>query len=178
MMIQFFALLVIGTVLIAGCNRQPPPRSVNEFVENPLLLEAAMVRCAQDRAQSRYDVECQNARAAAESIQKKEEAKRQAELEEQSERKRRELRRAQAAAEEARRRALAESENRKEAEYLSQFGEVPPAETVEEVEEAVGNLPVAVIPEADEPAQSVETPGSDLDAVREELKRRAPEDDD
>ena len=174
-MIRHFALLVIGTVLIAGCNRQPPPRSSTEFFDNPMLLEAAMVRCAQDRAQSRYDAECLNARAAAERIQVQAEAERQAELEEQSERKRNDLRRTQAAAAEARRRALADAENRKEAEYLAQFGELPPADTVEEVDEAVGNLPVAVIPEADETDQSAETLGSDLEAVREELQRRAEE---
>ena len=97
-MIRHFALLVIGTVFIAGCNRQQPPRSSTEFVDNPRLLEAAMVRCARDREQSRYDAECLNARAAAERIQVKAEAEGQAELEEQSTRKRKELRRTQAAA--------------------------------------------------------------------------------
>ena len=153
-MIRHFALLVIGTALVAGCNRPPPPRSSTEFADNPMLLEAAMVRCAQDREQSRYDAECLNARAAAERIQIKAEAERQVELEEQSERKRKELRRTQAAAAEARRRVLADAENRKEAEYLAQFGEVPPVNTAEETDEAVGNLPVAVIPEADEPDQA------------------------
>jgi hypothetical protein len=177
-MIRYLALMVIGTVLVAGCNRPPPPRSTNQFVDNPMLLEAAMVRCAQDREQSRYDAECLNARAAAERIQVKEEADRQAELEEQSERKRKGLRRTQAAAAEARRRALLNEEKRKEAEYLAQFGELPPPDTVEEVDEATGNLPIAVIPEADEPDQSeqaAETVGSDLEAIREELQRRAEE---
>ena len=174
-MIRHLALLVIGTVLIAGCNKPPPPRSSTEFIDNPMLLEAAMVRCAQDRAQSRYDAECVNARAAAERIQVKEEAKHQAELEKQSERKRNDLRRTQEAVAEARRRVLADAENRKEAEYLAQFGELPPADTVEKVDEAVGNLPVAVIPDANEPGQAAETLGSDLEAVREELQRRAEE---
>ena len=174
-MIRHFALLVIGTVFIAGCNRQPPPRSSTEFVDNPMLLEAAMVRCARDREQSRYDAECLNARAAAERIQVREEAKQQAELEEQSERKRNDLRRTQAAAAEARRRVVADAENRKEAEYLAQFGESPPADTAEEPDEAAGNAPVAVIPEAEEPDQPAETLGSDLEAVREELQRRAEE---
>lgn len=178
-MIRHFALLVIGTALIAGCNRQPPPRSTTEFIDNPMLLEAAMVRCAQDRAQSRYDAECLNARAAAERIQVQAEADRQAELEALSERKRNELRRTQAAAAEARRRALTDAERRKEAEYLAQFGELPPPDTAEATDEAAGNLPVAVIPEADEPEQSeqaAETSGSDLEAVREELQRRAEKD--
>ena len=178
MMIRHFALLVIGTVLVAGCNKQPPPRSSNAFIENPMLLEAAMVRCAQDREKNRYDAECVNARAAAERIQVQAEAERQSDLEKQSQRKRNQLRRTQAAVAEARRRALADAENRKEAEYLAQFGELPPADTAEEIDEPVGNLPVAVIPEADETGQSeqaAETPGSDLEAVREELQRRAEE---
>ena len=178
MMIRYLVLLVIGTAIIAGCNRQPPPRSTNQFVDNPMLLEAAMVRCAQDREKSRYDVECVNARAASERIQAKEEAQSQAELEEQSMRKRNELRRTQAAVSEARRRALLNEEKRKEAEYLAQFGELPPADKVEEIDEAAGNLPGAVIPEADEPdqpEQAAETVGSDLEAIREELQRRAEE---
>jgi len=178
MMIRHFALLVIGAALIAGCNKQPPPRSTNQFIDNPMLLEAAMVRCAQDRAQSRYDAECLNARAAAERIQVQAEAERQAELEALSERKRKELRRTQEAAAEARRRVITDAEKRKEAEYLAQFGEPLPADTAEEIDEDVGNLPVAVIPEADEPDQSeqaAETLGSDLEAVREELRRRTEE---
>ena len=178
MMIRYLALLVIGTAIIAGCNRQPPPRSTNQFVDNPMLLEAAMVRCAEDREQSRYDAECVNARAAAMRIQAQEEAQSQAELEEQSMGKRDELRRTQTAASEARRRALLDEERRKEAEYLAQFGELPPADTVDEIDEAAGNLPVAVIPEADEPDQSApaaETVGSDLEAIREELQRRSDE---
>lgn len=177
-MIRHFALLVIGTALIAGCNKQPPPRSTSAFIDNPMLLEAAMVRCAENRAESRYDPECINARAAAEQIQVQAEAERQAELEALSERKRKELRRTQAAAAEARRRALMDAEKRKEAEYLAQFGELPPTDTAEQSDEAVGNLPVAVIPEADEPdesEQAEETLGSDLEAVREELRRRAEE---
>ena len=178
MMIRYLALLVIGTAIIAGCNRQPPPRSTIQFIDNPMLLEAAMVRCAQDREQSRYDAECVNARAAAERIQAQEEARGQAELAKQSMRKRNELRRTQAAVSEARRRVLLDEERRKEAEYLAQFGELPPAATVDEIDETAGNLPVAVIPEVDEPDQSApaaETVGSDLEAIRKEMERRAEE---
>ena len=174
-MIRYLALLVIGTAIIAGCNRQPPPRSTNQFVDNPMLLEAAMVRCAQNREQTRYDAECVNARAAAERIQAQKDAQSQAELEERSMRKRNELRRTQAAATEARRRVLVNEEKRKEAEYLAQFGELLPADTVEEIDEAEGNLPVAVIPKAVEPGQAAEKVGSDLEATREEMQRRAEE---
>ena len=34
-----------GLVLLAACTKEPPPVSVAEFMENPRLLEATMVRC-------------------------------------------------------------------------------------------------------------------------------------
>ncbi len=121
-------LLVCGIALLAACAKEPPPRSVSEFLENPILLEAAMVRCSQDRARSKYEAECVNARQAVARIQAKEEAERQKALEAQSERKRKAIRRAQEAAAEARRRAAENERQRREAEYLAQFGVLPPAE--------------------------------------------------
>jgi hypothetical protein len=108
-----------------------------------------------------------NARAAAARIQAKEEAERAADLEARSERKRQELRRAQEAAAEARRRAEAAQEELEEAEYLSQFGEAPPAESAEDGAESQGNIPVVIMPEPED------APQSDLEAVRDELRRRA-----
>ena len=160
-----FCLLVVA----AGCGKEPPPRSVTEFVDNPMLLEAAMVRCGEDRSKSRYDAECLNARAAVARIQAKEEAERAADLEARSERKRQELRRAQEAAAEARRRAEAAQKELKEAEYLAQFGEVPPAESAEDDAESQGNVPVVIMPEPGE------SPQSDLETVPDELRRRAEE---
>jgi hypothetical protein len=85
---------------------------------------------------------------------------------------------------------------RKEAEYLAQFGELPPREgPAPESEVLPGNAPSVVIPEEDtlssgpyedSPAtdggnapvgeQAPEAvPEGDLDAVREELRRRAEE---
>jgi hypothetical protein len=181
-------ILVGGIALAAGCAEPPPPRSVQEFLDNPIVLEAALVRCSRDRAQSRYDAECVNAREANRIVTAKEVAERRAEFEAQSERKRQALRREQQAAAEARRRA-AEAENlREEAAYLAQFGQLPPD---------AGNLPTAVSPEpVSEPANAAEAgfseslvapaPGVDnaplaavetqpapkLDEIREELKRR------
>ena len=83
---------------------------------------------------------------------------------------------------------------RKEAEYLAQFGELPPPPDGEiTVDEAAANAPTMVIPEAggDElmpppagsatasdggnaPVATIE-PVSDLDAVREELRKRGEE---
>ena len=112
--------------------------------------------------------------------------------------KREALRRTQQAAAEARRRAEDARRLREEAEYLAQFGELPPGAEVVDVE--TGNEPLAVIPEASEPdtrtstvepgialptagsnapvaeeAPPEETP-TDLDSIRDELRRRAEDD--
>lgn len=193
-------LSLCGIALLAACAKEPPPRTVTEFIENPLLLEAAMVRCSQDRSKYRYEAECVNARQAVARIQAREEAERQAELEASSERKRKALRRAQEAAAEARRRAAEAEKQRREAEYLAQFGVLPPPEDGAADEFKDDNLPIAVVPEAvdesrtsaayedaaplveggnapvPEPTPEAEPP-SDLASIREELKRRNEDDD-
>jgi len=110
-----------------------------------------MVRCQQDRLASRYDKECINAREAVGRIQAKDEDTRRAELEARSERKRQALRRTQQAASEARRRAEEAERLREEAEYLAQFGVLPPSDDGASAEDSLleGNLPIAVVPEAD-----------------------------
>lgn len=153
-----FCLLLLAPAVVAlsGCENEPPPRSVNEMMENPILLEATIVRCAENRAESRYDPECVNAREAIKIIEVREESARRAELEAMSARKREALRRTQAAAAEARRRAEAERRQREEAEYMAQFGESPitPADRQVVTQSPGGNAPVAIIPEAPEPRQS------------------------
>jgi hypothetical protein len=196
--------LLLGAALLAGCaDREPPARTVTEFVENPILLEAAMVRCARDRQETRYEQECINAREAVNRIEAKEEAARRAELEARSESKRRALRRMQEAQAEARRRAEEAERLREEAEYLAQFGVLPPSDEAENEEELpAGNVPLADVPESevDEPLSdtsgqplpagdasnapgmrtepeeaSSETP-ADLQDIREELRRRNEDD--
>ena len=94
----------IGPVLLlAACAEPPPPRSVAEFLENPIILEAALVRCSQNRDESRYEAECVNAREANKLVAAREEADRRAEFETRSERKRQALRRTQEAAANCRR---------------------------------------------------------------------------
>lgn len=166
-----------------------------------MLLEAAVVRCSKDRAKSRYDAECVNARQAVARVQAKEEAAARAEFEARSESKRSALRRTQAAAAEARRRAAEAERLRKEAEYLSQFGVAPPADGELGETQAggeslpEGNLPVAVVPEAVEQPDATDTnegadlapvgsnapvselaeqqpAASDLESIRDELRRR------
>ncbi|MBT8088444.1 MAG: hypothetical protein KJO46_10425 [Gammaproteobacteria bacterium] len=160
---------------VVGCTKDAPPRSVNEFVENPILLEAAMVRCAEDRAKSRYEAECVNARLAVSRIQAREEAERAAVLEEESKRKREALRRQQEAAAEIRRRAAEVERLRKEAEYLAQFGIMPGAESEATAEPGDGEmLTDEASPDATDvsPDAEAEPQSSDLEAVREELQRR------
>ena len=191
-------LVLIGSLIgLAGCVEPPQPRTVTEFMENSNLLEAALVRCTQNRSETRYDVECINAREAVRFSEARSEKQRRAALEEESKRKRDALRRTQWAAAEARRRAVEAVRRREEAEYLAQFGQLPPAESeVEDSEEMQGNVPMAVIPAAQVPEP---TPGgstttlpsegsnaplmavepepepeqaSDLQSIRDELRRR------
>ena len=192
--------LIFGIGLLAGCAPEAPPaRTVTEFVDNPIMLEAAMVRCARDRATSRYEPECITAREAVKRIQAKEEESRSIELEARSERKRKALRRTQQATAEARRRAEEAQRLREEAEYLAQFGVLPPSEN--EAGDALpeDNLPGAVVPNSETTDQPTETygdalpavdggnapvaepvpedePATDLESVREELRRRSEED--
>ena len=141
--------VLIGLGLLAGCSPEPPPaRTVAEFVENPILLEAAMVRCAADRSRTRYDQECINAREAVDRVEAKEEEKRRQEMEARSERKRQALRRTQQAQAEARRRAEEAERLREEAEYLAQFGVLPSTDDGSEDQLPEGNVPIAVIPDA------------------------------
>lgn len=181
--------------LLAACAEPPPPRSAAEFLENPIVLEAVLVRCAQNRSETRYDAECINAREANKLVAAREEAARRSQFEAQSERKRQALRRTQEAAATARRRAAEAQRRREEAAYLAQFGESAPDTSPDTVESDAGNVPMAVIPEpAEEPGTGTATSYSeplvepspefgnaptaetdapeDLDAIREELRRR------
>lgn len=195
--------MLIGIGLLTACEEERPPRSVTEMLENPNLLEATMVRCSVDRDATRYDSECVNARQAASQIEAKEEAARRADDEARSESKRQALRRTQEAAAQARRRAAEAERQRIEAEYLAQFGVVPPSEIQNTDDEAeIGNLPIAVIPESGEdetlrsgpgdvlPATDggnapviseqaeEELPSTDLGSIRDELQRRNGEEND
>jgi hypothetical protein len=177
-------------LLLVACSEEPPPISVGEFMENPRLLEATMVRCAQNRSESRYLVECVNARDAVNRIEAVAEKQRREEFEKQSERKRQALRRTQEAAAEARRRALEAQRRREEEHYLGIFDQ-PPANSGDSSSapgpEPIGagpadpadNAPTAIVEPRPAPMDSsspveenAEAPATDLGAIREELKRR------
>ncbi len=157
-------ILVCGVWLLAGCSDEPPPRSVREYLDNSILLEAAMVRCAENRNETRYDAECVNARQAVSLIEARKERTRHDALELQSQRKRDALRRTQRAAAEARRRAIADEERRKEAAYVAQFGELPPPLEDERDDDIGANAPGAVIPEVVETQNSAPTLDMSLSA--------------
>jgi len=197
-MTRHLTLMLCGFSMLTACSEEPKPRTVTEFVENPMLLEAAVIRCAQDRSKSRYVAECVNARQAVARVQAKEEAARKAALEAASENKRRALRRTQAAATEARRRAAEERRAREDAENFGQFGATPSTETGEGDALPEGNVPIAVVPSATDDMNSASTydesppaseggnapiaeqspPESDLESVRDELRRRNEQDGD
>ena len=85
---------------------------------------------------------------------------------------------------------------RREAEYLAQFGELPPDSEAGGQDELVGNVPTATIPDAVDDTGAVSgsgdttvpasdggnapvveaepepEPGSDLESIRDELRRR------
>jgi hypothetical protein len=186
--------LTLCAALLVGCSENVPPRTVTEFMDDQLLLEAVLLRCTQNRTESRYDPECVNAREAVKRLEAKQEADRRAELEAQSERKREALRRTQQAAAEARRRTAEMEKRRAELEYQAQFGLPPPADG-RAPEAMLGNAPGAVIPgPADvpsrsaaqsgalasgtsaapvaEPAPATDTDTANLADIRKELKRR------
>jgi hypothetical protein len=176
------------SLALVACSEEPPPVSVAEFMENPRLLEATMVRCAQNRSESRYLAECVTARDAVNRIEASEDRKRREEFEKQSERKRQALRRTQEAAAEARRRSLEAQRRREEENYLGIFDQAPGGESNSTVgtdsngggsADAPNNAPVMIVePQATPvenealPEEELQAPGTDLGAIREELKRR------
>ena len=65
--------LLCGLALLVGCAEEVPPPSVQDYLADPNALEAAVVRCAANRSETRYDAECVNARQAISIIEAKEE---------------------------------------------------------------------------------------------------------
>jgi len=95
---------LLGVTWLAGCS-EPPPRTVLEYIEDPVLMEATLARCRQEGASSRDDPSCANARRAADRVAADREIERRARLEAESERRREQRRHQQQAVEEAQRQA-------------------------------------------------------------------------
>lgn len=111
-----WTLLALGS--LAGCGEEPLPPSVAELIENPVLLDATMVRCLEQHERTSYAPECINAREAAEQLAVVGENARQEDLEAQSARKREALRHAQELADAANQQAVRRAKEREAAEYL------------------------------------------------------------
>ena len=148
-----------------------------------------MVRCGQNRSETKYLAECVNARDAINRLEVSAKQANRAELEAQSERKRQALRRTQEAAAEARRRTMEAQKRREQAEFLGVAdGEVPDGTGLGDdsgsgtdgAADPGGNAPGVQIappePESVEYTAEDMQPdtgvGGDIESIREELKRR------
>lgn len=175
------------SLFLAGCSEKPPARKVTQFLEDRIALEAALTRCNADRAGTRDDEECINAREAAKRVSVIEEQERQRGLEAESQRKLDALRRRNAELEARVRRAEEEARRLEQERYEQQFA-APAAGASEELtsesapqdydSDARAGEPTAdpgavAGSEADPRATEADASGSsDLDRVREELQRR------
>jgi hypothetical protein len=157
--------LLCSCLFLAACSDERPARSVQEFMDNPQFLEAAVVRCSQNRTESRYDKECVNARQAVSLIEAREERARRDKLEAESELKRDALRRTQRAAAAAREHAAERERLRKEAEYLAQFGVTPEPAVKSDLPQLEANTPGAVIPRPVQSQQPTSVPKSQEPSV-------------
>jgi len=199
MKISNLTIIAGGLMLLAACAEEVPPVSVAQFMEKPRLLEAAMVRCSQNRAELKYDAECLNAREAVNRHASADEQGRRQRLDAQSDRKRQALRQNQEAAADARRRALEAQRQREEAEYLGLFEQLPadnggqqnPAPSQQSSAQSGSTVPPTTVaspalanPAAAAPVETeaaiTEVPvsepaASDLQSIREELRRRREE---
>ena len=190
-----FTIFTSSLLLLGACAEEVPPVTVSQFMENPRLLEATMVRCGQNRSEMKYEVECVNARDAVNRLASAEEDAKRQHMEAQSERKRQALRRTQEAAAEARRRALEAQRAREEAEYLGLFEQLPDGAGTSAQPQAQANTPLApsdriaaetpmpvattAVNESRTVDENVATTSaedapseSDLQSIREELRRR------
>ncbi len=178
-----------SSLLLVACAQEPPPASVDELMENPRLLEATMVRCGQNRSETKYLAECVNARDAINRLEVSAKQAKRAELEARSERKRQALRRTQEAAAEARRRTMEAQKRREQAELLGVAdGEV--ADGTGLGDDSGSGTDSAVDPGGNAPGVQIAPPepesveytaedmhpdsgvGGDIESIREELKRR------
>lgn len=83
-------LMLVG---VAACSApKPPPHTVAELSDDPVLLEGIVARCAADKRAAAGDLECANARLAVERIGAAEESKHVGERGAESERQRQQRR--------------------------------------------------------------------------------------
>ena len=145
-------------VALGACSPEPVPRSYSEYLEDPVAREATLLRCNRDRAAARYDLECSNARRAAERIAAQAEAARREQLEATSERKRAAARQRIAAQAEARRQVEEMARQRAEAAYEANWTGEPGA--VDAPPASPSGLPAPLPPGASLPRTTAEQSGS------------------
>jgi hypothetical protein len=108
--LYYGALLVLAwQALATGCGRSAP-LTFSDFVDDPIAREGTLARCNNDRAATRGDRECTEARRAAAAVAAQRQTARSEELARESERKRAAVRARAAAEERAHREARAEAE--------------------------------------------------------------------
>lgn len=62
-----------GMFVLVACNGEPPPRSVQYFVENRIVLDSVLTRCNANREATLDNPECANARKAVSRLAAQEE---------------------------------------------------------------------------------------------------------
>ena len=179
-------------VIAAGCAEEPQPRSVSDFLDDEIGLEATLSRCNAQRSLTRNDPECKNAREANKRLATEREAELQRRFEAESQRKREAIRDRNEAIAAARRRAEEAERVRQEELYELQFqggaGNPAPTDGAESLSPAAGSngagstpdatagSDVSEAPAADEPppdaGSSSDPETADLGSLREELERR------
>ncbi len=185
--------LALLAMALGACAPEPEPRSVEDFLKDPIGLDATLERCNQRRGISKDDVECQHARSASKKLGAIELENRRAEAEAESQRKLEIIRRRNQAQAEAARRAQEEAAVREEEAYEAQFNDAeldsepapshyesyephssePADNPVDYESPSVEPVVPALEPEPlNEEIPETSAPG-DMDALREELKRRS-----
>lgn len=165
-------LLAAGLV---ACS-EPPPRTVLEYMEDPVLMEATLARCRQEGAVSSDDVSCSNARRAAARLAAQADAERRARLEAESERAREARRRQEEAAEAARRQAEEAARRREQEDYdASWVPAEPPDAAVPTESRGDGPLPAPAVddapPQRAVPQESGRTPVDEAQPRSDEASR-------
>lgn len=150
-------IVVLLASLGAACE-QHASRTFEDFTEDAIARDGALARCNQGRVAAADDVECANARRAAEAAAVAVERARKDELERQSELTLIALRDRQAVAAEAAQRAAAEARAAEEAAYDAQWND-PDATPVP------GAAPAGIIAFDVYAARGSRWPAVDLDGV-------------
>jgi hypothetical protein len=119
-------MALLAGLVLSGCS-EPPPRSVLEYVEDPVLMEATLLRCRLEPELRPDPISCDNARRAAQRLASAAEAERRAQLEAESERRRAERRAREEAESEAARRAEEARRQAEEAAYEGRWEPLPSA---------------------------------------------------